>query len=222
VRLLWLLPPFLFQVFEVRARLVLGFYLFLDNLLPFLLSPGEGGGVAHGAHIGGFLAGLAVAWVIDRARIEGPPEERRVAEAAAAPATGAVLHEALVSRRLAAAAEAYFALPVGETRGALTAMETLQLASWLRDRGRTDDALLVLRRTIRDVHDAPFLAEVYALAGFILLDDRGDATAAYQYLLTALELHPDAKTAAEVRRALAQIEGMQPPHLGRSPRPRTF
>ncbi len=57
----------IFQVVKIPARLVLGFYLVVDNLLPFLLSgTGDGGGVAHGAHIGGFLGGLALAWGIDR------------------------------------------------------------------------------------------------------------------------------------------------------------
>ena len=40
VRLLWLLPPFVMQVFEVPARLVLGVYLVLDNLLPYLIASG--------------------------------------------------------------------------------------------------------------------------------------------------------------------------------------
>ena len=42
VRMLVFLPPFLMQVFEIPARLVLGMYLMLDNLLPLLLA-GEGG-----------------------------------------------------------------------------------------------------------------------------------------------------------------------------------
>src|SRR5262249_56519789 len=55
VRLLWLLPPFVMQVFEVPARLVLGVYLVLENLLPYLIVRGDAG-VAHGAHIGGVVA----------------------------------------------------------------------------------------------------------------------------------------------------------------------
>src|SRR5262249_60468874 len=74
VRLLWLLPPFLMQVFEVPARIVLGIYLILDNLLPYLLVSGDAG-VAHGAHIGGFLAGLAAAWVMDRREVSVRPED---------------------------------------------------------------------------------------------------------------------------------------------------
>jgi len=66
VRLFVFLFPFFMNVVAVRARLVLGAYLLVDNLLPFLISTGGGGGVAHGAHIGGFVAGLAGAWMIER------------------------------------------------------------------------------------------------------------------------------------------------------------
>ena len=62
------LPPFLMQVFQIPARFVLGMYLLIDNLLPFL-SSGEGG-VAHGAHIGGFVIG-------GRRRVaHGPADDR--------------------------------------------------------------------------------------------------------------------------------------------------
>ena len=55
VRLWVVLFPFIMTVIYVPARLVLGFYLVLDNLLPFLVTQGlDGGGVAYGAHIGGF------------------------------------------------------------------------------------------------------------------------------------------------------------------------
>ena len=57
VRLLCVLPPFLMDVFVVPARVVLGLYLFADNLLPYLVAR-DASGVAHGAHIGGFVIGL--------------------------------------------------------------------------------------------------------------------------------------------------------------------
>ena len=53
--------PFIMTTVLIPARLVLGFYLLVDNLLPFLIAVGAPGGVAHGAHIGGFVAGVAVA-----------------------------------------------------------------------------------------------------------------------------------------------------------------
>ncbi len=61
VRVFIFLFPFFMDVVQVPARFVLGIYLLVDNLLPFLLKVGAATGVAHGAHIGGFLAGLALA-----------------------------------------------------------------------------------------------------------------------------------------------------------------
>lgn len=52
--------PFYMGLVHISATVVLIMYLVLDNLLPLLVSGGAGG-VAHGAHIGGFLAGMAVA-----------------------------------------------------------------------------------------------------------------------------------------------------------------
>lgn len=66
VKALIFLFPFLVTTVLVPARLVLGFYLIIDNLLPFLLDGGRGSGVAHGAHLGGFLAGLGLAVLFDR------------------------------------------------------------------------------------------------------------------------------------------------------------
>ncbi len=65
VRLLVVLFPFFFDVWLVGARIVLGFYLIIENLLPFIFTSSSGGGVAHGAHIGGFLAGLAGAGALN-------------------------------------------------------------------------------------------------------------------------------------------------------------
>jgi membrane associated rhomboid family serine protease len=56
------LIPFFVHVVLVPAWVALGFYLLIDNLLPFLVTPG-GTGVAYGAHIGGFIAGMAVAFL---------------------------------------------------------------------------------------------------------------------------------------------------------------
>jgi len=216
VRLLFLLPPFIMQVFEVPARLVLGVYLFLDNLLPYLLTSGEGG-VAHGAHIGGFLAGLAAAWVHTQ-RVQ---HREGVVPPAPEPEPDG-LHEAIREGRLPPAADTYFALSPPEARGALSPEEAVELAQWLRRQGRSNDALVVLRRTVRDVPSGPGLAEAHALAGLILLEDRRDPAAAYQYLLTALELDPDPGTAEEVRSALRRIDGLQARNVGRLYRPHSW
>lgn len=56
--------PFFMEVVLVPARIVLGIFVVVDNVLP--LVAGGGGGVAYGAHLGGFVAGLLVAWAVVR------------------------------------------------------------------------------------------------------------------------------------------------------------
>jgi membrane associated rhomboid family serine protease len=215
VRMLAFLPPFLMQVFEIPARFVLGMYLLVDNLLPFLLA-GEGG-VAHGAHIGGFVVGGIAAWLSDRRHLGRRPTD---IETPRAPSSGAsAVRAALAEARLDDAARAYFALPALEARRALGADEAVRLATWLREDGHKDAALALLRRVVRDVPRGEGLAEAYALAGAILLEDRGEATAAYQYLLAALDTGPRPETAAAVRRELRAIEALQKRRVGHLRRP---
>jgi hypothetical protein len=173
--------------------------------------------VAHGAHIGGFVVGGLVAWFMDRrglaarpAAIE-PPDVR--------PTGAEAVRVALADGRFADAARSWFALPASLARGALSADEAVGLASWLRQGGHSEAALQLLRRVVRDVPTGEGMAEVYALAGMILLDDRHEPTAAYQYLLTALEMGPRPETAAAVRQELAAIESLQKRRVGQLRRP---
>jgi membrane associated rhomboid family serine protease len=177
VRLLFLLPPFLMNVFEVPARLVLGVYLVIDNLFPFVFA--AGGGVAHGAHIGGFLAGAALAWWQDR---PGAPARVRVQDEEPAPEG--------------------------------TVLEAVRAAERLRASGQADAALGVLRRVVREVRGGEGLAEAYLLAGLILLHDKREPTAAYQYLLTVLDLRPLPEVAQAAVSALRQIEALQKRRIG--------
>lgn len=64
VKIFVFLFPFVMNSVYLSARVVLAFYLLIDNLLPQLL--GAQGGVAYGAHIGGFMAGLVLALPLDR------------------------------------------------------------------------------------------------------------------------------------------------------------
>jgi membrane associated rhomboid family serine protease len=67
-----LLFPFYVGALYIPARVVLTVYLIFDNILPFLIQSSVAG-VAHGAHIGGFIAGAAAAGMM-RPR---EPRERR-------------------------------------------------------------------------------------------------------------------------------------------------
>ena len=221
VRLLFFFFPFFMNVITVPARFVLGFYLLVDNLLPFLIARGmEGGGVAHGAHIGGFLGGLAVAWYMDRREVLGRPEEYRRAHA---PRETGEMPTQLITQALAGgdyteAAETYFALDPDQTRRALTPKDSLALADWLQRNGHHRAALTVYRRHLRDYPQGPGAAEAHVGAGLVQLMFLGQATPAYQHFLDALDLDPSPETAARARAALDSIAARQKFQV-RRPRP---
>lgn len=215
VRLLWLLPPFLMQVIEVPARLVLGMYLILDNLLPYLLVGGEVG-VAHGAHIGGFVAGLGAAWLLERRAVVATPREFAREEPTVT--AGEEVGDAIDAGRMHEAAQAYFALPSHATHRLLTPAHALALARWLRAQGYDEPALVVLRRLMRDYPNGPGLAEACLVAGQILLEDEDQEATAYQYFLAALDLDPEPAIAAAAREGLARIASRQKRRVGVAPR----
>jgi rhomboid family protein len=215
VRVLVFLPPFFARTFQIGARIVLGFYLFIDNVLPFIFA-GEGG-VAHGAHIGGFLAGAAIAFVMNWRGVAAKP--RDIGTPKVAPTDGKAVREAISRGDFDGATSDYFALPTSKARNAVSPAEAVALAGRLRAEGKSDAALVLLQRAIRNAPRAPGIAEAYAEAGFILLDDRRDATAAYQYLVAALQLGASPETTAEIDRSLAGIESQQRLHPGRVQRP---
>jgi membrane associated rhomboid family serine protease len=208
VRLLVLFFPLLVDVVSVPARVLLGLYLVVDNLLPFLLSRGSGlGGVAYGAHIGGFLAGLTAAWWLERrAVVRAPSEYRR----AAPPRTPREALQELVSGGdFAEAARLYFSFPPSETRRLLGPAGSLSLAKWLAANGHEEAALTVFRRHLRDYPEGPGAAEAHLGAGLLLLEAFGQPTAAYQHFLEALEFDPPPELEDQIRRAMAAVEALQ-------------
>jgi membrane associated rhomboid family serine protease len=216
VRLLWLLPPFLMQVFEVPARIVLGIYLLLENLLPYLFVSGDAG-VAHGAHIGGFLAGLAASWLMDRREVLARPDD--FAEAprvwpSQTPDLSARIAEAIDGGRMDEAAVEYFEVPAHASRGILTPERSVALARWLHEHRHLEAALAVTRRHARDFPKGPGLAEAHLLSGQALLES-GQPTPAYQYFLAALDNGPDRATAVAARAGIRTIESMQKRQVGR-------
>ncbi|MGH7894201.1 MAG: rhomboid family intramembrane serine protease [Candidatus Binatia bacterium] len=213
VRLLWLLPPFLGHVFEVRARVVLGLYLVVDNVLPYLVVGGDVG-VSHGAHIGGFVAGVAVAWLADRYGVVHRPLGYAGVVSSAPDDLGMLVD----AGSFADAASTYFQLPARAARGALTPRQALDLAAWLRRNGHLDAALVLLRRVVRDEASGPELAAAHLELGTILLEDLGQPTPAYQHFLAALEQAADPGTRLRAREALAEIAARQKRRIGR-PRP---
>ena len=202
--------PFIMNVFLVPARVVLGFYLVIDNLFPALL--GAQSGVAHGAHIGGFVGGLAVAWIVERRGGLSPRKERSASTARPRPSvvTGRTedpfeaLRDALEARKANRAVD--LALQLGPSElSALPVPETVQLARYLNDAEQLAASAHLLRRALADNQTNPrALAEIYLTLGQIRLEN-DQPTAAYQHLLTALELAPGTSTAQRARDALEKL-----------------
>jgi membrane associated rhomboid family serine protease len=211
VRVLLPFFPFFFQIIEVPARLVLGFYLVIDNILPLLASGGGGTGVAYGAHLGGFVAGLAAAWVIERRGPSSRPKEyrswKKVVPLERPPAEE--MAQAVRLEDFEHAARLYFAMRPEEAKGALTPAESLALGHWLADNGHPEAALTLYRRHLRDSPRDATRAEAHTAAGWILLRTKDEIPAAYQHFLQALDEDPSPEIETSAREGLAEIAARQ-------------
>jgi membrane associated rhomboid family serine protease len=200
VRVFVFLFPILLRVIEIPARIVLGAYLVIDNVLPILFTAGQpGGGVAHGAHIGGFVAGLAGAWIIARLATTTTPYE--YARSAARPVAPSAVEAAMARGDMEAAARAYFATPTPEE---LKPSSCLALGNWLAQNGHTDAALVVYRRFLRAHPGEPGMADAQLGAGLMELR-RGQLAPAYQHLQAVFEHRPSPETRALALDALQEI-----------------
>ncbi len=218
VRLFVFLFPIFLNTIQVPARIVLGLYLVVDNLLPFVVARGAGvgGGVAYGAHIGGFIAGLAAAWVLNRRVVTARPDEyRRVSPLPTSTAPTALVVPAIDEGRFEDAARLYFALEAGQTRRLLDPRASLLLANWLLGNGHERAALVVYQRHIRDYPIGPGTAEAHVGAGLVQLYVLGQAAAAYQHFVDALGMDPAPATAERAQAALAEIAARQKFKLSR-------
>ena len=221
VRLLVMFP--LMHIFYAPARLVLGIYLIIQNLFPFLASRGieEGGGVAYGAHIGGFLAGLGAAWWAERRGVQAGPREYRRAPAASPAASVAAVREEIARHisggRFDDAADAYFQVPSELSRRLLEPYDSISLSQWLANHGHPAAALVVYQRHLRDYPLGPYAAEAHLGAGLVQLHAQHQPTAAYQHLVAVFDLDPHPETAQHARTALADIAARQKFRVGSAP-----
>lgn len=208
------------NVIRIPARWVLGFYLVVDNLLPLLAGPTGGGGVAHGAHIGGFIAGFALAWGLQKAGAKSEslgkfaktdretalhrpvftpvrePTRLRVNDAQA-------MRVALASGNWHDAYRAYVAMSLAE-RDKIDKADAIRFADWLTDQGDYDVASALLRRFI-ELHagDPPWLARAHLRAGLIDLHFKNDSDNASDHFHKVIELGASHDMQQVARNALA-------------------
>ena len=219
VRMWVVLFPFIMQVIYLPARVVLGIYLLLDNLAPFLITQGtEGGGVAYGAHIGGFAGGLAWAWLDARREVMTRPPEYRVPVDAdlPAPSPRETVSSLVDAGRFEDAASLYFRVPPERTRRLLSPRQAVSFGHWLANNGHARASLIVYQRHLRDYPIGPMAAEAHLGAGLVQLRALSQPTAAYQHLIEALDLDPHPETEMHARAALAEIAELQKFQVGRS------
>ena len=210
VRLWVMLFPFFMNVIHAPARLVLGFYVIADNLLPLLVSGGRGSGVAYGAHIGGFIGGLTVAWVLNRRSLEIRPQEfRDPARPVASTAPPGSLAGLIAEGDFDEAARQYVGLSTNETRRLLSEDHSMRLGNWMAAKGHPHAALALFQRHIRDYPIGQTAAAAHVAAGLLQLRSFGQPTAAYQHLVEALGMNPSPDTEAQARQGLAQIAAIQ-------------
>lgn len=217
--------PFIMTTLMIPARLVLGVYLVLDNLLPFLLTAGgSGSGVAHGAHIGGFLAGMGVAFAGARQKRSPRPKGARVRQEQTAPRAPSAagnwqqrlhkqaeyINDLARANRVMEAARAYMRQPEPELRQGLDSKAWLAMAELMLEKEMSYDALRLFRRFIAERPTDPLLARAYIGAGRALLRHPRGGEGAYQYFLGALDVAQDEHTRGQAQawlRRLAEQNG---------------
>ncbi len=208
VRMWVFLFPLIYDVIELPARWVLGFYIVAQNLLPLLLTAG-GGGVSYGAHIGGFAAGAVLALALDRLTIGRPEKDvrRRPAGAAPAGAGGAAraIRAAMEEGRWEVAAEWFFNTPHAHTRGALSPWEKIALGRALEEHDHPRGALAAYQRALADHPAGPGRAAAHLGAARVLMGPMRNPTGAYQHLYAALEEDPTPDEIAMARALLTDL-----------------
>lgn len=199
------LVPFPFS-FYLPARFVLGFYLVFANVFPFLFSASQESSVAYGAHIGGFLAGLGIAWAADQyyQLRRGWQHEARPQEATLSSLQR--ICPAVLRGDLAGASMCYLNLDKREDRSQVDSVDVMAVGNYMLEQGRFPEALHVFRRFIAERQNDERIDQAYLGAGKAMLRQPRYQTSAYHYFLSALDLARSEQLAAEARLYLRMIE----------------
>lgn len=201
--------PFIMTTLLIPSRIVLGVYLVIDNILPFITRSAEGGGVAHGAHIGGFLAGLGLALAVDRLpgllRMKGTTPRVRRKRAKLVDAVTDIVRS-IDRADLPHAAARYAELDSRTKRGQLSTPNILAIGEYMLDSGTPDEALTVYRRLIAERPGDKGLDRAYLGAGRAMLHKHRCETSAWHYFIAAIDLAQTPQVAEDARRYMRMIE----------------
>lgn len=217
VKVFVFLFPILMNVIMIPARFVLGFYLLIDNVLPFMMTSSGGGGVAHGAHIGGFLAGALAAFVLDRRagvqsrmrqQAKRTPESAATVAAEQGLSVSQVIAGHLRSGDYQGAVRHYFLLDSRAERLSLRSDTVLALGEYLLGTAAWEEALTLFKRFVSDRPNDPEVDRAFLGAGKALFNQHHQENNAYQYFLSALDTADSPGLAEEAKSYLRRIENM--------------
>jgi len=206
VRCFIFLFPFIMTSIYLSARLVLGFYLLIDNLLPFLFVPSTSSGVAYGAHIGGFLGGLGIALGADQYYRFRRGWSRPAKTESPSLASLQQICPSVLSGDLAGASDCYLNIESRDQRLQVDSADALAVGNYLLSEERSQEALHVFRRFIAERQSDERIDQAYLGAGKALLQQPRYQTSAYHYFLSAIDLARSEQLAAEARMQLRLIE----------------
>ncbi len=204
VKVFFFLFPILMRTVLVPAYIVLGAFLLLDNVIPLVV--GAGGGVAYGAHIGGFMGGVGLAFWGERRRWRWPW-------------SAAVLpRRTVVDGPIPNAEDLARAVRQGDRKRAVSLLartpraeleqiradQIVVLADWLESAGYEVAAEALLRRGLARRLAPRDQARIHLALGLARLR-AGQGPLAWQHLRRVASLEPDDETAREAMLALDQL-----------------
>jgi membrane associated rhomboid family serine protease len=216
----------LFGIIPIRAYWVIGIFVLWDNVRPMLA--GGGGNVAHGAHLGGFAAGLLVAFLYNRIRgaLPAPRPDRfagyrpghggpvdpgwkqgpaPVTPVAPVDTTGEFESE-VHAGQMEAAAHAFARL--NREGGKPPAADAVfRLGQWLYAESFVQDAATVFRFYIKRYPRGNDLDRVHLGLGVLLARRLQSPKGAREHLLQAIELTDTPAIAETARAELALLGG---------------
>jgi hypothetical protein len=201
--------PLIMTTVLIPSRIVLGVYLVIDNILPFIAAPAEGSGVAYGAHIGGFLAGLGLALTVDRLptllKMKGTtPKVGRKRSNLVDVVTDIV--RAIDQNDLERAAKGLLQLDSRKERGQLSTPNILVVGEYLLEKGSIDEALTIFRRLISERPGDKGLDRAYLGAGRALMHKPRSETSAWHYFMAVIDLAQTPEVAEKARSYMRTIE----------------
>jgi membrane associated rhomboid family serine protease len=213
VKVFIFLFPIYLGVVQIPARIVLGIFVLIDNFLPVLFK--AGGGVAYGAHLGGFFGGLGIAALGEFFNWQLPfskdwKDLLRRTTAAKMPSGNkqqtrpATTKEAFSSNDINLI---LYALKHSDTNDLriLSPQKLLSGARTLEKHGYLTPAAKILKMALSTYKKSPLIAEIYYELGKVRLRE-GFPTAAYQHLLTALDHNTSQGTETKIRKLLKEIK----------------